>query len=213
MTTKIIEVAVEKIKDNPNNPRKIQNDKIEKLKKSIQEFPEMLQFRTLVCVTDDEDGKFFPLGGNQRLRAIRELGIKKVPIMVADTWTEDQRNQFVVKDNVSFGEWDFGKLDTQFSFEAQINFGIDRDFSFKIAKNEPNNEQNDEPNNESKDELNDYPKDEPKNEERLTENNEIDKMQHPIKTGGEIIIKYQNEYERERISKILAQFSIKYSCR
>lgn len=61
MTTKIIEVAVEKIKDNPNNPRKIQNDKIEKLKKSIQEFPEMLQFRTLVCVTD-EDGKFFPLG-------------------------------------------------------------------------------------------------------------------------------------------------------
>lgn len=148
--------------------------------------------------------------------------------MVADDWTEEQRNQFIVKDNVSFGEWDFGKLDAQFSFEAQIEFGIDRDFSFKMAKNEPKNEEklteNEEidkiPQNFANAESSYDDEEDVGNEENSSYNAtdeaekiaENEKIQHTIKTGGEIIIKYQNEYERERISKILSQFSIKYSC-
>lgn len=148
--------------------------------------------------------------------------------MVADDWTEEQRNQFIVKDNVSFGEWDFGKLDSQFSFEAQIEFGIDRDFSFKMAKNEPKNEEklteNEEidkiPQNFANAESSYDDEEDVGNEENSSYNAtdeaekiaENEKIQHTIKTGGEIIIKYQNEYERERISKILSQFSIKYSC-
>lgn len=112
-------VAIEKIKPNPNNPRIIKDDKFKKLVKSIAEFPEMMFKRPLVCVTDT-DGKIYPLGGNMRLKAFPEAlqlmnGKAKlfkdgIPIELADEWTEEQRREFVIKDNVGFGEWDWGMI-------------------------------------------------------------------------------------------------------
>lgn len=105
-------IKVNKLKSNPNNPRVIKDDKFHKLVKSIKEFPEMMEKRPLVCVTD-EDGKLYPLGGNQRLKAIQYLGYEEIPntwVTLADEWSEEQRKDFTIKDNVSFGDWDIEAL-------------------------------------------------------------------------------------------------------
>ena len=91
------------LKANPKNPRIIKDDKFKKLVKSLQEFPEMMEKRPMVCVTDRVDGKLFPLGGNMRLKALQELKYKDIPdewVMLADEWTEETRQEFVIKDNV-----------------------------------------------------------------------------------------------------------------
>ena len=93
------------IKANPNNPRIIKDDKFKKLVKSIKEFPEMLNIRPIVV-----DSEMMVLGGNQRLKACIEAGLKEVPIIVADTFSEDQKKEFIVKDNIGYGEWDFDLL-------------------------------------------------------------------------------------------------------
>ena len=97
------------IKANPSNPRVLRDEKFAKLKKSIQDFPDMLNYRSIVAVTDT-DGKYMVLGGNMRLRAMQDLGIKTAPVMLADHWTEEQRREFIIKDNVGFGEWDWDQL-------------------------------------------------------------------------------------------------------
>jgi hypothetical protein len=114
------------IKPNPNNPRLIKDDKFAKLVQSIKDFPEMMEKRPIVCVTD-VDGKIYPLGGNMRYKAIKELGYKDVPdtwIVMADEWTEEKRREFVVKDNVGFGEWDWGQLQTWDSEQLEA-WGLD----------------------------------------------------------------------------------------
>jgi hypothetical protein len=105
-------IKLTQIKPNPNNPRLIKDDKFKKLVKSLEEFPEMMEKRPIVCVTD-VDGKIYPLGGNMRLKAIKELNYKEIPdtwVTMADEWTEEKRREFVVKDNVGFGEWDWNQL-------------------------------------------------------------------------------------------------------
>jgi len=102
-------VAITNIKPNPKNPRIIKDANFEKLKASIQEFPEMLEKRPLVCYTDT-DGKFVVLGGNMRLKAAKETGLKELPIILADDWTAEQKELFILRDNVSGGEWDFQAL-------------------------------------------------------------------------------------------------------
>ena len=104
-----MKVAINKIKPNPKNPRTIKDERFEKLKKSIQDFPDMLNKRPLVCFTDT-DGKFVVLGGNMRLKAAKDLGLKELPIILADEWTEEQKAEFLIKDNVGFGEWDWEQL-------------------------------------------------------------------------------------------------------
>lgn len=92
------------LKPNPNNPRIIKDDKFKKLVTSLSEFPEMMEKRPMVCVTDT-DGKLYPLGGNMRLRALKELKYKEIPdnwIMLADEWSEEKRKEFTIKDNVGF---------------------------------------------------------------------------------------------------------------
>jgi DNA modification methylase len=114
------------IKPNPNNPRLIKDDKFSKLVQSIKDFPEMMEKRPIVCVTD-VDGKIYPLGGNMRYKAIKELGYKDVPdtwIVMADEWTEEKRREFVVKDNVGFGEWDWEQLQT-WDAEELKSWGLD----------------------------------------------------------------------------------------
>lgn len=120
-------MKISKLKNNPNNPRFIKDDKFEKLKKSISEFPEMMEKRPIVCVTD-ADGKLYPLGGNMRLKALQELGYKEISdnwILLADEWTEEQRREFVIKDNVGFGEWDWEELANAWDTEKLEEWGLD----------------------------------------------------------------------------------------
>lgn len=115
------------LKANPKNPRIIKDDKFKKLVKSLQEFPEMMEKRPMVCVTD-VDGKLFPLGGNMRLKALQELKYKEIPnewVMLADEWTEEKRQEFVVKDNVGFGDWDWEVLNADWDIEQLEDWGLD----------------------------------------------------------------------------------------
>jgi hypothetical protein len=115
------------LKPNPQNPRIIKDDKFKKLVKSLEGFPEMMDKRPMVCVTD-VDGKLFPLGGNMRLRAIQELGMKEIPdtwVTLADDWTEEKRKEFTIKDNASFGEWDWESLANEWDSEQLSDWGVD----------------------------------------------------------------------------------------
>ena len=132
-------MKISEIKRNSKNPRVIKDDKFRKLVESIMSFPEMMEKRPMVCVTDI-DGKIYPLGGNMRYRGLLEISkigreavlsyltkigkkeniellepifkgkISDSWITLADDWTEEQRNEFTIKDNVGFGEWDWDML-------------------------------------------------------------------------------------------------------
>jgi hypothetical protein len=116
----IIEVKVGEIKANPNNPRIIKDDKFKKLVKSIQDFPEMLKLRPIV-VNDD----MVVLGGNMRLKACKEAGLKMIPIIKANQLTEQQQKEFIVKDNVGYGEWDWDDLANNWDAEQLTDWGLD----------------------------------------------------------------------------------------
>ena len=117
-------VDIKQVKTNPKNPRVIKDDKFKKLVKSIQEFPDMLNKRPLVCFTDT-DGKYVVLGGNMRLKACNELKLTEVPIILADEWTEEQKDEFLIKDNVGFGEWDWDDLANEWDVEKLEEWGLD----------------------------------------------------------------------------------------
>lgn len=117
-------VKTNQVKPNPKNPRIIKDDKFKKLVKSIQEFPDMLNKRPLI-VFSDKDGKYVVLGGNMRLKAINELKLKEVPIIIADEWTEEQKNEFLIKDNVGFGEWDWDSLANEWDVDKLEDWGLD----------------------------------------------------------------------------------------
>ena len=127
-------VPISQLKANPTNPRVLRDEKFAKLKASIQSFPDMLNYRGIVAVTDT-DGKFMVLGGNMRLRAIQDLGIKEVPVMLADHWTNEQRREFIIKDNVGFGEWNWDELANEWDQQELSDWGLDlpigQDFSDK----------------------------------------------------------------------------------
>ena len=117
-------VKITQIKPNPKNPRTIKDDKFQKLVQSIKDFPQMLEKRPLVCFTDT-DGKFVVLGGNMRLKASKEVGLKELPIILADDWTEEQKAEFLIKDNVGFGEWDWDQLTSEWDTEKLDDWGLD----------------------------------------------------------------------------------------
>ena len=114
------QVKISKVKGNPSNPRIIKNDKFKKLVKSIQEFPEMLKLRPIVV---DED--MMVLGGNMRLKASKEAGLSEVWIDIAEGLTEDQKKEFIVKDNVGFGEWDWAVLGNEWNTIKITEWGLD----------------------------------------------------------------------------------------
>ena len=117
-------VKIKDIKPNPKNPRIIKDDKFNKLVKSLKEFPEMLEKRPLICFTDT-DKKFVVLGGNMRLKAAKEIGLKELPILLADDWTEEQKNEFLIKDNVGFGEWDWDMIANEWDAQEIEEWGLD----------------------------------------------------------------------------------------
>jgi ParB-like chromosome segregation protein Spo0J len=120
----MILAPINKIKPNAKNPRIIKDDKFNKLIKSLQDFPDMLNKRPLVCFTD-KDSNYVVLGGNMRLKALKELKYKEVPIILADEWTEEQKNEFLIKDNVGFGEWDWETLANEWNSEELEEWGLD----------------------------------------------------------------------------------------
>lgn len=120
MLNQIIEVKISEVKTNPNNPRIIKDDKFKQLVKSVQEFPEMLKLRPIV-VNDD----MVILGGNMRLKACKEAGIKNIFITKASGLTEQQQKEFIVKDNVGFGEWNWEELANNWDAEQLTDWGLD----------------------------------------------------------------------------------------
>ena len=118
-------VKISAIKANSKNPRVIKDDKFKKLVQSIREFPDMLNKRPLICFTD-VDGKYVVLGGNMRLKAAQEIGLKQMPIILADDWTQEQKDEFLIKDNVGFGEWDWDQLANEWDPEKlnEWNVGV-----------------------------------------------------------------------------------------
>lgn len=117
-------VKITDVKPNPKNPRIIKDGKFQKLVKSIQEFPDMLNKRPLIVFTD-VDNKYVVLGGNMRLKALNELKFKEIPVIIADEWTEEQKAEFLIKDNVGFGEWDWDSLANEWDVEKLDEWGLD----------------------------------------------------------------------------------------
>jgi len=113
-------IELKLINANPNNPRTIKKNQLEKLKKSISEFPEMLELRPLVV---DED--MVVLGGNMRLKALKELNFTQVPYIQVLGLTDEQKQQFVIKDNVNYGDWDWGVLQNSWNVDGLGDWGLD----------------------------------------------------------------------------------------
>jgi hypothetical protein len=120
---------------NPKNPRIIKDDKFKKLVKSIQEFPQMLELRPIVV-----DGNMVVLGGNMRLKACIAAGLKEVPIIVADQLTDAQKSEFIIKDNVGFGEWDWDLLANEWEPESLNDWGLSVPVFFDDMSNNQNYE-------------------------------------------------------------------------
>lgn len=117
---KIEKVRVDFIKSNEKNPRLITDDKLRKLVKSIREFPQMLEIRPIVV-----DENMVVIGGNQRFKAAQMAGMTEVPIIKATDLTEEQKKQFVIKDNVNHGEWDWDVLVSDFNLDQLRDWGQD----------------------------------------------------------------------------------------
>lgn len=118
MKTQVVKIA--SVKPSPNNPRIIKDNKFKKLVKSIQDFPEMLKLRPIVV--DDDN---FILGGNMRYKACVEAGLKEIPIIKATELSEEQKQEFVIKDNSSFGEWDWDVLANEWDNTKLNEWGMD----------------------------------------------------------------------------------------
>jgi len=133
-------VKISEVKLNPNNPRLIKDDKFLKLVQSIKDFPEMLNIRPIVVNKD-----MIILGGNMRYKACKEAGLKEIPIIIADL-TEEQQREFLIKDNVSGGEWDWEVLANEWDSEQLEEWGLDvptfaTDVDYSILDDEDLSEQ------------------------------------------------------------------------
>lgn len=111
---------INEIKSNELNPRWIKDSKFEKLVKSINEFPEMLELRPIVV-----DENMTILGGNMRYKACVEAGLKEIPIIIANKLSETQKKEFIIKDNIGFGEWDWDILSNEWNVDELNNWSLD----------------------------------------------------------------------------------------
>jgi ParB-like chromosome segregation protein Spo0J len=113
-------VKITEVKGNKDNPRIIKDAKFKKLVQSIKDFPEMLKIRPIVV-----NGEMTVLGGNMRLKACQQAGLKEVWILKADNLTEDQQKEFIIKDNSGFGEWDWDTLANEWDVDKLEDWGLD----------------------------------------------------------------------------------------
>ena len=140
------QVKIYKIKGNPKNPRIVKDYNFKKLVNSIKNFPQMMEKRPLIV-----DENYMILGGNMRWKACQELKMKEIWIDDAEDWTEEQKNEFIIKDNVGSGEWDWDLLANEYSNEELKDWGLDvwqpdedinLDDFFEEDKSEPAEETN-----------------------------------------------------------------------
>ena len=113
------QIDIKKLKPNPDNPRVIRDDKFTKLVQSLKDFPEMTSVRPIVANTE-----LVVLGGNMRLKAMQEAGWDKVPVEVVD-WPEDKQREFIIKDNVSGGNWDWDIIANEWNTDELEDWGLD----------------------------------------------------------------------------------------
>ena len=115
-----MKLKINELKSNVANPRIIKDHKFKKLVESIKEFPEMLELRPIVV---DENNVI--LGGNMRHKACIEAGLKEVPVKIAKGLTVEQKQEFIIKDNVSFGEWDWAMVGNEWDSVEITDWGLD----------------------------------------------------------------------------------------
>ena len=113
-------VKISEPKPNEQNPRYINKANFKKLVSSLKEFPKMLEVRPLVV-----DENMIVLGGNMRLKALTEAGFKEVLVHQITDWTDDEKNQFIIKDNSSFGSWDWEILANEWNMQKIVDWGVD----------------------------------------------------------------------------------------
>ena len=113
-------VDIRQIRQNPDNPRVIKDNKFQKLVKSITELPQMLELRPIVVNRD-----MIVLGGNMRLKACEAAGLTEVPVIFAENLTPEQEREFIIKDNSSFGEWDWDLLANEWDVDQLQEWGMD----------------------------------------------------------------------------------------
>ena len=132
----IKKVNIQKIKPNDENPRFIISSKFKKLIKSIKEFPEMLEVRPLIV-----DENFVVLGGNMRLKALKSAGVFEVPIYQVKGWTDEQKKEFIIKDNLGYGEWDWDIVANEWDTQKLKDWGMDLpEFPNSVNDNENQDE-------------------------------------------------------------------------
>jgi ParB-like chromosome segregation protein Spo0J len=115
-----MKVSIKDIKPNPNNPRLVKDDKFKKLVQSIKDFPQMLDIRPIVVNKD-----MIVLGGNMRLKACKEAGLTEIPIIKAEDLTEEQQREFIIKDNVGYGEWDWDLIASEWDEQVLEHWGLE----------------------------------------------------------------------------------------
>jgi hypothetical protein len=115
----VTRMNISSIRTNPDNPRVIKDDKFNRLVASIKQFPEMLELRPIIV-----NAELVVLGGNMRLKACQAAGLKDVPVVVADQLTADQQREFIIKDNVGFGEWDWDALANTWDTDDLQEWGL-----------------------------------------------------------------------------------------
>ena len=113
-------VKISEPKPNEQNPRYINKANFKKLVNSLKEFPKMLEVRPLVV-----DENMIVLGGNMRLKALTEAVFKEVIVHQILDWSEDEKNQFIIKDNSSFGSWDWEILANEWNMQKIVDWGVD----------------------------------------------------------------------------------------
>lgn len=118
------------IKPNPKNPRTIRDENFKKLVQSIKDFPEMLDARPLVL-----NKEHIILGGNMRYKAAKEAGLTELPVKIVD-WPKEKQDEFIIKDNVSGGDWDWDTLANEWDTALLNDWGLDLpDFKENINDN------------------------------------------------------------------------------
>jgi DNA modification methylase len=122
-------ININQIKANAENPRVIKDDKFKKLVKSIEEFPEMLNLRPIVVNQD-----MVILGGNMRHKAAKDAGLKEIPIIIAENLDEAKEREFIIKDNVGFGEWDWDALANLWEPDELYDWGLDLPLDFETVE-------------------------------------------------------------------------------
>jgi len=112
-------LPISKVRPNSENPRYIKDEKFKKLVQSLRDFPEMANVRPIVV-----NKEMVVLGGNMRLKAMQEAGWKEVPVEIVD-WSEEKQREFIIKDNVGFGEWDWDELANTWNSVELEDWGLD----------------------------------------------------------------------------------------